>query len=96
MADDDVMDVWLQEAMADDQPRLSAAFDDKVMARVRRRPLTASRRAVLGVYALGALGLSSWAMQGIDVAWVAASMLGGTLMCAAMSRYVGALVITDR
>jgi hypothetical protein len=96
MTEDDVMDRWLRSAMTGEAPRLSSAFDAKVMARVRRRRLTPAGRIVLAAYAVGAAAVSVWTMREVGVALIAASTLVSTLVAVRLSTYVRMTVCSPR
>lgn len=77
MHDDDAMDRLLRHTLTGEVPRLSSAFDDRVMRSVRPRRLTAASRAVMATYAVVAVAAAAWVMRDVPVAWIAAAIVAG-------------------
>jgi hypothetical protein len=93
MHDDDVMDRILRDAMAAEAPRLSPAFDARVMQRVRPRRLTRMGRVVIGVYIVVAVAVAVWLMRDLRPEWVAAALATGVPIAAGTSAYVRRIAI---
>jgi hypothetical protein len=93
MLNDDVMDQLLRDAMAADAPRLSPAFDARIMRRVRPRRLTTMGRVVIAVYFAVALAVAAWLMRDLPVAWIVAAIVIGAPVAAAASAYGRRLAI---
>ena len=89
----DVMDRVLRDAMAADAPRLSPAFDARVMQRVRPRRLTPMGRVVIGVYLVAAVAATAWLMRDLRAEWVAAALAIGAPIAAGTSAYVRRIAI---
>lgn len=87
MRDDDAMDRLLREAMAAEPPRLSPAFDARVMRRVRPRRLTPAGRAVMVVYALLAAAAMAWLLRDLPPEWIAGSAVAVVLIAVAAGAY---------
>ena len=93
MNSDDAMDRLLRESMADEAPRLSAAFDANVMDKVRGRRLPTWGRAVMGVYVVTATAFTVWALHDLSTLLMAVSLGGGALVAFALKSYARALVL---
>ena len=93
MTDDDVMDDWLRDAMADDAPQLSPAFDAKVMATVRSRGLTPWGRLVMWAYAIGAIIMLAWVAREVGATPMAVSTLFSALVALGLSSYARAVTL---
>jgi hypothetical protein len=93
MHDDEAMDRLLRDAMAADVPRLSPAFDARVMRRVRPRRLTPLGRAVFAGYIVLAAATAGWAMRDLPETWVVAAVAVGVPVAAGASAYVRRLAV---
>jgi len=93
MHDDDGMDRLLRDAMAAGAPRLSPAFDARVMRRVRPRRLTPAGRATIVVYAVAAAAAAVWLMRGLPLESIVAAAAIGGLAAAGASAYVRRLAV---
>jgi hypothetical protein len=93
MHDDEAMDQFLRDAMAGDAPRLSPAFDARVMRRVRPRRLTPAGRAVIAVYAAVAAAATVWLMRDLRTEPIVAAVAIGALVAAGTSAYVRHLAV---
>jgi hypothetical protein len=87
MNDDEVMDQLLRDAMAADAPRLSPAFDARVMRLVRPRRLTPTGRIVMAVYVLAGVALAVWLMRDLSIESIAAAVAIGVPVAACASAY---------
>lgn len=88
MHDDDGMDRILRDAMAGDAPRLSPAFDTRIMQRVRPRRLTPTGRVVIGMYLVAAVAAAAWSMRDLRPEWIAAALAIAVPIAAGASAYV--------
>ena len=68
--DQDTVDRWLRQAMAEPQPRLSSRFDRVLSRKLRGHHLTPAGRWALTLYALVALALSVWLMRRASIDWI--------------------------
>ncbi|MEO6193406.1 MAG: hypothetical protein ABIS20_10370 [Thermoanaerobaculia bacterium] len=87
MHDDEMMDRLLRDAMAADAPRLSPAFDARIMRRVRPRRLTSMGRAVIAVYMVVAAATAVWLMRDLDVKSIVAAVVIGVPVAVGASAY---------
>jgi len=87
MHDDDAMDRLLRDAMTANAPRLSPAFDARVMRRVRPRRLTPAGRVVLAVYVVVAAATAAWLMRGLHLESIVAAAAIGVPVAAAAGAY---------
>jgi hypothetical protein len=85
--DGDRMDALLREALTAPAPRLSPAFDAKVMARVRPARLTSPGRMLMALYAIAAVVVSGWVIRDVPVEWIAASVAVCVLAAVALALY---------
>ena len=71
MSEQERMDRLLRAAMADSPPRLSAAFDHRVAAGVRRqrRTLSPIGKLILAGYSVTAVALSAVVLERQDIGW---------------------------
>ena len=74
MHDDEAMDRLLRDAMAAEVPRLSPAFDARVLRRVRPRRLPPMGRVVMAVYAVAATAAAVWLLRGLPLEAIAAAV----------------------
>ncbi len=88
MHDDDGMDRILRDAMAADAPRLSPAFDARLMRRVRPRRLTPAGRVLIVMYLVAASAGAAWLMRDLRPEWIAAALAIGVPIAAGASAYV--------
>jgi hypothetical protein len=95
MHDDDVMDQLLRDAMAEDVPQLSPAFDARVMRRVRPRRLRPIGRVVMAVYIVVAAATAVWLMRDLGVESIAAAVAIGMPVAAGASAYGRRLAVGD-
>jgi hypothetical protein len=89
MHDDEVMDRLLRDAMAADSPRLSPAFDARVMRRVRPRRLTPMGRVAIAVYVVVAAATAVWSMRDLSASLesIVAAVVIGVPVAAGASAY---------
>ena len=87
MHDDEGMDRLLRDVMAADAPRLSPAFDARVMRRVRPRRLTSMGRVVIAVYVVVAAAAAVWLMRDLDMKAIVAAVVIGMPVAAGASAY---------
>jgi 4-amino-4-deoxy-L-arabinose transferase-like glycosyltransferase len=73
--------------MAADAPQLSAAFDARVMRRLRPRRLTPIGRVVMAVYIVVAAATAVWLIRDLPVASVVAAALVGLSVAVAAKAY---------
>jgi len=93
MHDDDLMDRLLREAMAAEAPRLSPAFDARVLRRVRPRRLTPLGRGLLAVYAVIAVATAVWFMRGLPLELIALAVVVGAPLAVGASAYARRLAL---
>ncbi len=93
MHDDDAMDRILRDAMAAEPPRLSPAFDARIMRRVRPRRLTPAGRVVIGIYFVAAVAVAGWMMRDLRPECVATALAIGVAIAAGTSAYVRRIAI---
>jgi hypothetical protein len=74
---DELMDALLKDALTADVPRLSPAFDARVMRRARPRRLTTAGRVAMAAYVIAAAAAAAWAMHDLPLTWIAASLAAG-------------------
>jgi hypothetical protein len=91
--EDDVMDRLLRDAMAAEAPRLSPAFDARVMRRVRPRRLTPPGRAAIALYVVAAAATAVWLMWDMPVASILAAVAIELPVAAAASAYARHLAV---
>lgn len=77
MHDDEAMDQLLKAAFAAEEPKLSPAFDARVLRRVRPRRLTPLGRAVLAVYIVIAAAGAVWLMRDLPLESIAVAVAIG-------------------
>ena len=96
MHDDEAMDRLLRDAMTAAPPRLSPAFDERVLRRARPRRLTSGGRAAIWLYAAAAAALAIWSMR--DLQWMAivASVAISAPVAASASAYGRRLAMGSR
>jgi hypothetical protein len=87
MHDDEMMDRLLRDAMAADAPRLSPAFDARVMRRVRPRRLTPMGRVVIAVYTVVAAVTAVWLMRDLPMTSIVAAVVIAVPVAAGASAY---------
>jgi hypothetical protein len=87
MHDDEAMDRLLRDAMAADAPRLSPAFDARVLRRVRPRRLPPMGRVVMAVYALVATATAVWLLRGLPLEAIGVAVAIGVPVAAGASAY---------
>lgn len=87
MHDDEMMDRLLRDVMAADAPRLSPAFDARVMRRVRPRRLTPMGRVAIAVYIVIAAATAIWLMRGLDMKSIVAAVAIGVPVAVGASAY---------
>lgn len=92
MHDDDAMDRLLRTALAGEAPEPSPGFDARVMRSVRPRRLTPRGRAVIAVYAVTAVTITTWLMHDLPVVAIAAAGALWMVVAAGASAYGGRLV----
>jgi hypothetical protein len=73
--------------MAADAPQLSAAFDARVMRRLRPRRLTPIGRVVMAVYIVVAAATAVWLIRYLPLASVVAAALAGVPVAVAARAY---------
>jgi hypothetical protein len=95
MHDDDVMDQLLRDAMAEDVPQLSPAFDARVMRRIRTRRVTPMGRVVMAVYIVVAAATTVWLMRDLRVESIAVAVAIGIPVAAGASAYGQRLAVGD-
>jgi hypothetical protein len=84
MTDDEKMDQLLRQAMANDPPQLSLAFDARVRKHLRPRRLTPLGRLTIGAYIVIASVATVVLMRDLSiVSVVAAAVLSGAIAAAA-------------
>jgi hypothetical protein len=87
MHDDDLMDRLLRDAMTAEAPRLSPAFDARVMRAVRPPRLTPMGRIVMVVYVVAATAAAVWLMRDVPMEWIAAAAVVCAPIAAGASAY---------
>jgi hypothetical protein len=87
MHDDAGMDRLLTNAMAAAAPRLSPAFDARVLRRVRPRRLTALGRVAIAIYAVVAAATAVWLMRNLPMESIAAAVAVSVPVAASASAY---------
>jgi len=87
MHDDAAMDLLLKDAMAAEAPRLSPAFDARVMRAVRPRRLTPLGRWALLAYAVVAAAMAAWSMRDLPMASIVTAVAITVLIAASASAY---------
>jgi len=87
MHDDEAMDRLLRDVMAADAPQLSAAFDARVMRRVRPRRLTPMGRVVIAVYIVVAAATAVWLLRDVHIESIVAAVVVGVPVAAGASAY---------
>jgi hypothetical protein len=87
MHDDAAMDRLLRDVMTADAPELPAAFDARVMRRVRPRRLTPIGRVVLAAYVVVAAAAVVWLMRDLPLASVVAAVAISVPVAAGASAY---------
>ena len=87
MHDDEAMDRLLRDVMAADAPQLSAAFDARVMRRVRPRRLTPMGRVVIAVYIVVAAATAVWLLRDVHMESIVAAVVVGVPVAAGASAY---------
>ena len=87
MHDDEVMDRLLRDAMAAEVPRLSPAFDARVLRRVRPRRLPPMGRLVIAAYAVVAAATAVWLMRDLPIESLVAAVAIGVPVAAGASAY---------
>ena len=87
MRDDEVIDRLLQDAMAAPRPRLSPAFDARVLRRVRRRRLTPLGHVVIAAYVVVAAATVVWLMRGLPPGSILAAVAISAPIAAGASAY---------
>jgi len=93
MHDDDMMDRLLRDAMAADVPRLSSAFDARVLRRVRPRRLTTMGRLVIAAYIVAAAATTLWLMRDLPTVSIVAAVATTVSVAAAASAYARRLQV---
>lgn len=93
MHDDDLMDRLLREAMAAEAPRLSPAFDARVLRRLRPRRLTPLGRRVIAVYAVVATITAAWFLRGLPLELIALAVVVGVPLAVGASAYARRLAL---
>jgi hypothetical protein len=87
MPDDAEMDRWLKDAMAAPPPRLSPAFDARVLRRVRPRRLTPLGRVAIAIYVVAAAAAAVGSMRDLPIESIVAAVAIGVPAAAAASAY---------
>ncbi len=87
MHDDAGMDRLLTNAMAADAPRLSPAFDARVLRRVRPRRLTPLGRVAIAIYAVVAAVTAVWLLRSLPMESIVAAVAVGVPVAASASAY---------
>ncbi len=85
--DDAAMDRLLQGALAAERPRLPAAFDARLLRRVRPRRLTPAGRVVMALYGVLAAVATVWLMRGLPPLAIAEAAVIGVPVAAASAFY---------
>lgn len=87
MHDDEMMDRLLRDSMAAEAPRLSPAFDARVLRRVRPRRLTRMGRVAMVVYIVVAAATAAWLMRDLPMTSIVAAVVIGVPVAAGVSAY---------
>jgi hypothetical protein len=90
MPDDEMMDPMdhlLSTAMAAAPPRLSPAFDARVLRRVRPHRLAPLGRVVIAIYIVAAAATAVWLMRDLRLESFAAAVAIGVPVAAGASAY---------
>ena len=88
MHDDEMIDRLLRDAMSADRvPHVSAAFDARVLRRVRPRRLTTMGRLVIAAYIMAAAATTLWLMRDLSPAAIAAALAVGVPVAAGVGIY---------
>ncbi len=87
MHDDELMERLLRDVLAADAPRLSPAFDARLMRRVRPRRLTPMGRLVMAVYIMAAAATAVWLMRDVPVTSILAAVAIGVPIAASAGAY---------
>ena len=82
--------------MAGDAPRLSPAFDARVMRRVRPRRLRPMGRVVIAAYEAVAAAAAVWLMRDLRMESIVAAVAIGALVAVGTSAYVRHLAVRRR
>jgi hypothetical protein len=84
---DEAMDQLLRDAMAADAPRLSPAFDARVLRRVRPRRLTPVGRLVIAAYIVVAAATVVWLMRDVRPESIVAALVLSVPVAAGAGAY---------
>jgi hypothetical protein len=87
MHDDEAMDRLLRDAMAADVPQLPAAFDARVLRRLRPRRLTPMGRVVIALYIVGAAATAVWSLRDLPMESIVAAVVISVPGAAGASAY---------
>jgi hypothetical protein len=87
MREDENVDRWLRDALADEPPQLSPDFDAAVERAVRPTRLSAPGRIIIAAYAVAAAVVTVWLTVGAGLAWMAGGWLAAALVAGAASAY---------
>ena len=87
MNDDEMMDTLLRDAMAEEAPQLSPAFEARLMRRVRSRRLTGFGRLVIVTYAVRAAALTAWLMRDVPTELIVVAFAIAITIAAGASAY---------
>jgi len=93
MHDDDLMDRLLRDAMATEAPRLSPAFDARVLRRLRPRRLTPLGRGLLAAYALVAVATAVWFLRSLPVELIALAVVVSASLAVGAGAYARRLAL---
>ena len=93
---DNLMDGLLKDAMSETPaPQLSAAFESKLMRRVRPPRLTITGRLLMVMYAAVAIATTGWFMRDLPVTWIAAAVVVALPIAAGAGAYARHLVFDN-
>ncbi|HXU29926.1 MAG TPA: hypothetical protein VN851_05045 [Thermoanaerobaculia bacterium] len=87
MQDDEAMDQLLKTAFAAEAPRLSPAFDARVLRRVRPRHLAPLGRLVIAIYVVIAAAGAVWLMRDLPLESIALAATIGLPVAAGVGAY---------
>ena len=87
MQDDDSMDQLLKAAFAAEEPKLSPAFDARVLRRTRPRRLAPLGRVVLAIYIVIAAAGTVWLMREMPLRSIALAVAIGVPVAAGAGVY---------
>ena len=93
---DNMMDGLLKDAMSGSPaPQLSAAFESRLMRRVRPPRLTSTGRLVMALYVVFAAAAAGWLMRELPVTWVAAAVVLALPIAAGTGAYARRIVFDN-